>query len=275
MCLHSCPKRNATLMNWILVQKAMQNKKKKLSGFQLQPIYPLSFKFISDIGINKDRWSKGCITFGDTPLLQPAFDSCPPCPTEQLELRGPAQLKIPLQAPTFSSSALMKMCQQGRGLVLQLVRIGGCERGKFSPALCKARSIPELHRQKFPSGLMDTSFTGTSTALSQHKASGDSPWEALISYTSVALLFSKSLHMYMAHLVSDYKGGGCFGQMFHLLRTFLLLHIHFSDWPVVIRLIIDIRIYFCLNRKVNFLLTTLIKWTTMFTLVLFWNELLF
>lgn len=34
------------------------------------------------------------------------------------------------------------------------------------------------------------------------------------------MLFFKNLHMYMAHLVSDYKGGGCFCQMFHLLRIF-------------------------------------------------------
>lgn len=148
----------------------------------------------------------------------------------------------------------MKMCQQGRILVMQLMRLGGCTRvASYQPCPKHGalQSSTELHWGTFGSGLMDTSLTGISTVLSQHEAPGDSPWEALASYTSVAMLFFKNLHTDMAHLVSDYKDRGYFCQMFHLLRPFLLLHIHFSDWTVVIRLIIYIRTCFCHNTKAN------------------------
>lgn len=167
----------------------MENNKKKLSGFQLQPIYPLSFKFISNIEINKDRWSKGRVSFGDTPLLQPAFDSCPPCPPEQFVLRGPGQLKIMVQAPASSSRALWKCASRAGvwscscwGLV--------AAQGEVLPALSEAQNIPELHRGKFHSGMMETSFTGISIMRF--------PLESLTWYTTVAMLFFKNLHMYVS-----------------------------------------------------------------------------
>lgn len=93
---------------------------------------------------------------------------------------------------------------------MQLMRLGGCTRvASYQPCPKHGalQSSTELHWGTFGSGLMDTSLTGISTVLSQHEAPGDSPWEALASYTSVAMLFFKNLHTDMAHLVSDYKDG--------------------------------------------------------------------
>jgi len=72
-----------------------EKRKKKIFGFQHKPIYPSSFKFISNIQINRDRGSKAYITFGKyTYVLASVSHFVPQCRIPQIVLRRVWQLKI-------------------------------------------------------------------------------------------------------------------------------------------------------------------------------------